>query len=282
MNPLQATASATWPASDDGTVWVATQSGVSQVELDLADPLRFFTAADTPLLSQDVRVVQPISENSAWFGTAGGANVFDDPTWQSYTEADGLAGTDVRALAVDDQNRNWIGSTTGLSIWTGNDFFNLSTENGLPSDNISTLLSVDDLVWIGTDAGLLRFQDNQLQVFNTGNINLPSDLITALALDADGSLLIGTDAGLARFREGRIIAVPDIPGEPVRSIAAAPNGEVWVSAGAGDLFHFDGTEWMPVTDLGPLPSSTISALFVDENGDLWMGTDAGGLAVVSR
>ena len=266
---------------DDGTVWVATQSGVSQIGLDIGAPLRFFTAADSPLLSQDVRIVQPISDTSAWFGTAGGANAYDDPNWQSYTEADGLAGADVRALAVDSQSRNWIGSTTGLSIWTGNGFFNLTTENGLPSDNISTLLSVDDLVWIGTDTGLLRFQDNQLQVFNTGNINLPSDVITALALDADGSLLIGTEAGLARFRDSRIVAVPDIPSAPVRSIAAGNDGEVWVSAGTGELYHFDGAEWMPVPNLGPLPSKSISALFLDENGDLWMGTDEGGLAVVT-
>lgn len=266
---------------DDGTTWVATGSGVSQVRVDDISPVRFFTAADTPLLSQDVRAVEPATEDSAWFGTGGGANFYDDPNWTSYTEADGLAGADIRALAIDSQSRTWIGSGEGLSIWTGNGFFNLTTDNGLPSDSISALLSVEDLVWIGTDAGLLRFQDNQLQVFNRGNINLPSDVITALALAADGSLLIGTDQGLARFQENRIIAIPDVPSESVTSIAVGPNGDVWVSTAGENLYYFDGATWIPVVDLDVLPSQAISTLYVDANGDLWIGSSQGGLAIVT-
>ena len=265
----------------DGSVWAATDSGVSQVRLADGSPSRFFTAAISPLLSQDVRVVQPVTEDSAWFGTAGGANLFQDSNWTSFTEADGLAGSDIHALAIDSQNRVWIGSRTGLSIWTGSAFFNLTTDNGLPSDDISSLLNAGDLVWIGTDKGLLRFQDNQLQVFNTGNIDLPSNVITALALDSDGSLLIGTEEGLARFRDNRMIAIPDIPAAPITSIAIGEGDAVWVAANEGELYHFDGNEWIPVTDLVLLPSPSISALYVDENGDLWIGSAEGGLAVVT-
>jgi ligand-binding sensor domain-containing protein len=269
-------------ASDDGKIWIATRTGVSEVAAGEFERLHAFTAADSPLLSHDVRAVQPVSENSAWFGTAGGANFYQDPNWESYTEEDGLAGNDIRALALDSQSRTWIGSETGLSIWTGNGFFNLTTDNGLPSNVISALLSDGDLVWIGTDAGLLRFQDNQLQVFNTGNINLPSNGITALALDADGSLLIGTDSGLARFRDSDVISVPDIPAEPVLSIAADETGEIWVAAGDGELYHFDGAQWTSASNIPELPSPLVSALFIDDNGAVWFGTDGGGLAVASQ
>jgi ligand-binding sensor domain-containing protein len=229
-----------------------------------------------------VRAVQPASEGSVWFGSAGGANFYQDPNWESYTEADGLAGNDIRALALDSQSRTWIGSETGLSIWTGNGFFNLTTDNGLPSDVITSLLSDGDLVWIGTDMGLLRFQDNQLQVFNTGNINLPSNGITALALDADGSLLVGTESGLARFRDSDIMTVPDIPSEPVQSIAAGETGEIWVATVAGELYYFDGAQWTAATNIPELPSPLVSALYIDGNGDVWFGADGGGLAVASQ
>ncbi|MFN2202879.1 MAG: two-component regulator propeller domain-containing protein [Caldilineaceae bacterium] len=265
----------------DGSVWIATRSGVSQVASD-DQRVHAFTAADSPLLSHDVRAVQPASEGSVWFGSAGGANFYQDPNWESYTEADGLAGNDIRALALDSQSRTWIGSETGLSIWTGNGFFNLTTDNGLPSDVITSLLSDGDLVWIGTDTGLLRFQDNQLQVFNTGNINLPSNGITALALDADGSLLVGTESGLARFRDSDIMTVPDIPSEPVQSIAAGETGEIWLATGAGELYYFDGAQWTAATNIPELPSPLVSALYIDGNGDVWFGADGGGVAVASQ
>ena len=278
--PWQATACRDFAAAEDGTVWVATASGVSQVNLADGNPNRFFTAANSGLLSQDVRAVAPVTEDSAWFGTASGASLFQAPNWTNFTEADGLAGSDIHALAIDSQNRVWIGSRTGLSIWTGSAFFNLTTDNGLPSNAITALLSAGDLVWIGTDEGLLRFQDNQLQVFNTGNIDLPSNAITALAQEADGSVLIGTAEGLARFSDNRMLAIPDIPAAPISSIAV-DGDSVWVSASEGELFHFDGSAWIPVTDLALLPSPTISTLFVDESGGLWIGSAQGGLAIVT-
>ncbi len=266
---------------DDGTVWIATSSGASQVGIADGVPVRFFTEQDSELLSQDVRVVRPVGEDTVWFGTAGGVNYFDDPSWTSYTTDNGLAGNDVRALDVDNENRTWIGTTAGLSIWTGNDFFNLSTESGLPSNNISTLLGVGDLMWIGTDRGLLRFQDNQLQVYNTGNINLPSDVITVLAENADGSILIGTDSGLARFRDNRIIEVPDIPAAPVRAIAVGGEDQLWVSVAGEGLYYFDGVEWMLVP-AGTMPSiQSISSLYVANGDRLMIGAEEGGLFVVT-
>ena len=268
-------------AGANGSVWVATNSGASQI--DLADwlPTRFFTAADSDLLSQDVRVVRPVDANAAWFGSAGGVNLFDDPAWTSFTTENGLAGNDVWALAVDNENRTWIGSTAGLSIWTGNDFFNLSTESGLPSNNISSLLNVGDLMWIGTDRGLLRFQDNQLQVYNTGNINLPSDVITVLAQDADGSILIGTDSGLARFDDSNIVPIADVPALAIRAIAVGETGVLWVAVQDEGLYFYDGTEWLH-TPYESLPSiQSITSLYVTDDGRLLIGSEEGGLAVVT-
>ncbi len=267
---------------DDGTVWVATNSGVSQINLLDGRPVRFFTASDTDLLSQDVRVVQPVSTDSAWFGTAGGVNFYDAPGWTSYTEEDGLVGSDVRALAVDSDNRVWVGTTAGLSIRTGNEFFNLTIDNGLPTNEINALQRGDDLMWIGTGMGLLRFQDSQLQVYNSGNINLPSDSITTLALDFDDSLLIGTDKGLARFRDNQIVDVPDIPAVPINSIAAGNSGELWVAANGDELYHFDGSTWIKSPRLDLLPSQSISSLYVDEKNDLWIGAAEGGLATITQ
>ena len=264
----------------DDTVWIATGSGISQVRAADGTPITLLTAANTPLLSPDARVIQPDAAGGLWLG-AGGAAFYKEPNWTNYTAAEGLAGTDMQAITIDGESRTWLGSKTGLSIWTGTGFFNLTTDSGLPSDDIRALLADDDVVWIGTGGGLLRFQDNQLQVFNAANINLPSDVITALALDTDGTLLVGTERGLARFRDDRIIAIPDIAAAPVVDIAVGADNTAWVATGAGELYHFDGASWMSIPDLSLLPSPAISALLLDSAGDLWIGAAHGGAAVVS-
>jgi len=264
----------------DDTVWIATGSGVSQVQAADGALITLLTAANTPLLSPDVRVIQPDAAGGLWLG-AGGASFYKEPNWTNYSPVEGLAGTEVQAITIDRESRTWLGSKTGLSIWTGSAFFNLTTENGLPSDDIRALLADDNVVWIGTGGGLLRFQDNQLQVFNTANINLPSDVITALALDTDGTLLVGTERGLARFRDDRIIAIPDIAAAPIVDIAVGDDSTAWVATGEGELYHFDGASWMSIPELTLLPSPAISALLLDSAGDLWIGAAHGGAAVVS-
>ena len=177
------------------------------------------------------------------------------------------------------KSRTWLGSKTGLSIWTGTGF-NLTTDSGLPSDDIRALLADDDVVWIGT-GGVLRFQDNQLQVFNAANINLPSDVITALALDNRRHALGRHGSGAWRAWDDRIIAIPDIAAALCRGHRRRADNTAWVATGAGELYHFDGTSWMSIPDLSLLPSPAISALLLDSAGDLDRAAHGGGGARLS-
>jgi ligand-binding sensor domain-containing protein len=189
-----------------------------------------------------------------------------------------LAGPIVQAIAVDAQTRVWLGTPRGLSIWTGSTFFNLTGSNGLPNDDITALQADGDAVWIGTrGGGLLRFQDNQLQLFNRSNSNLPGDTIYELARSPDGQVLIGTDQGLARFVDNRLIPEPDFAGQIVVALTAAPSGELWAATSRGDLRTFNGVEW-ELTTLPRLPSPIITELFFDAENALWVGTAQGGMA----
>ncbi len=125
--------------------------------------------------------------------------------------------------------------------------------------------------------GLLRFQDNQLQLFNRSNSNLPGDTIYELARTGDGQLLIGTDQGLARFVDNQLVPEPDFADQSVVALAAAPSGELWAATSTGELRKFNGIEW-EVTTLPRLPSPAITELFFDADNALWVGTAQGGMA----
>lgn len=270
---------------DEGAVWIGAAGGAARVSPDDEAGAQLLTPANSPLPSSNVRVVRPVGPGAIWFGTEG-ASFYDGAAWTHYTVEDGLAGSPIQAITGDNQDRTWIGTQTGLSIWTGSTFFNLTTANGLPSDDISALLADGNVIWIGTrGGGLLRFQDNQLQVFNRENIRLPSNNVSALAQTEDGVLWIGTDAGLARFADNSMTPVEPLQSAAIVGLVVGPDGVIWAAGGENALYYLDGNAdgdsasetWTPFA-LSLQPGPQISALLVDAAGDLWVGYAQGGLA----
>lgn len=261
----------------DGALWLAGNGGVARFTPDRNGSVTLFTPADSGLPSVDVRAVLPTSAG-VWVGGSGGAARWQDDTWTTFTPEDGLAGTLVHALTSDAQNRVWLGTATGLSIWTGTAFFNLTSANGLPSEDITALLADGPAVWIGTrGGGLLRFENNQLQLFNRSNSALPGDSVTALGRAPNGALLIGTDQGLARFADNELTPDADLAGVNITAVATAPSGELWAATGEGALRFFNGDTWADAPT-AQLPSPLVRTLLFTADGALWIGTDQGGLA----
>lgn len=262
--------------ASDGSYWLAGNGGVSRFVPGDEGDVEYFTPANSPLPSANVNFVLPTA-TGIWFGTET-ATFFNGREWISYSADDGLTGTSVQAITADAQNRIWLGTNSGLSIWTGSAFFNLTSSNGLPSEDITTLQRDGNAVWIGTrGGGLLRFEDNQLQLFNRNNSKLPGDTIYALTLTAKGELLIATDQGLARYLDSDLSVYPELEGQAIIALAAAPSGEIWVATALGELLFFNGVEWT-AAPTKQLPSPQISTLFFDSEGTLWIGTSQGGVA----
>ena len=141
------------------------------------------------------------------------------------------------------------------------------------------MLAESDAVWIGTaGGGLYRFEGGQLQLFNAGNVGLPSDNVTALALTGDGVLLVGTDKGLVMLADGAVTPVASLDSAAIVSLVAdQTQNEVWAATGAGEIFRFAQAEWRLLPTAGRLPAAAISALLVDGDS-LWIGGADGGLA----
>ena len=184
----------------------------------------------------------------------------------------------MQVIAEDAQHRIWLGASGGLSIWNGATFFTLNRQTGLPNEEITALLSDGPRMWIGTNGGgVFRFENNQLQVFNSDNIGLESNFITALGKLPDGTLLIGSDQGLMTYTGGKAEAVNDVPHNRVTSIVNALLSEVWVGTAGGGLHRYSDGNWNRLVDNGNLPDSNIVALTVDGYGALWIATGDGKL-----
>ncbi len=122
----------------------------------------------------------------------------------------------------------------------GMPFQNYSIQSGLSQSVVTSLLQDSGgYVWIGTEFGLNRFNRYEFEQFFEED-GLSHNGIVTLHEDRDGRLLVGTQAGLVQFEDGRFVTLP-------------------------------GTELLEFIQ--------VNAIFMDDQGALWVGTETAGLYV---
>lgn len=107
--------------------------------------------------------VQVDENDQVWFGTwGGGVSRFDGSRWQTYTEADGLAGNIVYSIAQDSGGNYWFGTNRGLSRFDGEKWLTYGKEEGLPGEDVYALAAgVDGDIWAGSTGGVTRLTVQQ-------------------------------------------------------------------------------------------------------------------------
>src|SRR6202795_3127096 len=143
--------------------------------------------------------------------------------------------------------------------------------------------TTDGYLWIGTQAGLMRFDGVRFVAWRPPEgIELPSSRINSLLGARDGSLWIGTSMGLARWRNGNLTNYKDATGS-IMAILEDRTGAIWIARGTlsdkrGPLCKFTdaGLRCYGRDDGLALPFAV--TLANDSLGNVWL---AGG-AMVSR
>jgi signal transduction histidine kinase/ligand-binding sensor domain-containing protein len=149
-------------------------------------------------------------------------------------------------------------------------------ENGLPQNTVHAVAQTrDGFVWLGTEAGLVRFDGNTFSVFDAGSSPaLPSGDIRCLLAAGDGALWVGTSSGLARWKDGAVTAFgtrDGLPGESIRALVETANGVLWVWTDQG-LARLEQDRFVDSTAATGFAASAISRVTADGHGALWVGT----------
>jgi signal transduction histidine kinase/ligand-binding sensor domain-containing protein len=138
-----------------------------------------------------------------WAGFQAGLARMEGNRTNWFTVADGLSANDVRAIAEGTNDDIWIGTDTGgLNLYRNGKFTSFhGNSDGLPSEHISSLLmDGEGVLWIGTSAGLARFDGRKWTRYGVGE-GLASNSIGYLLEDGAGGLWIGSNAGLMRVQK---------------------------------------------------------------------------------
>ncbi|HEX5218653.1 MAG TPA: two-component regulator propeller domain-containing protein, partial [Verrucomicrobiae bacterium] len=169
---------------------------------------------------------------------------------------------------------------TSLGARTTSDFIVRvwQMEDGLPHNNVEAVAQTPDgYLWVGTTAGLARFDGARFVVFDGSNTpELEQSYIRALRLMRDGSLWIGTASGtLIRWHQGKFTSLatgtPDLGN--ILSLYEARDGEIWVGADNGLLRYAQG-KWQLFTTADGLLHNSVRAICEFQN-ELIIGTDLG-------
>lgn len=153
------------------------------------------------------------------------------------------------------------------------------TEEGLPNNNVQALAQTPDgYLWVGTQAGLARFDGLHFTIFDPANTPALQDpFVSALCVDNAGTLWIGTRHGVRCIRRGTIASEPVLAGlekESVNVIYVGHDNSLWFGTLNG-LTQFKDGKVTHYTRKEGLASDTIRAVLEDYHSNLWIGTDQG-------
>ena len=187
---------------NDGTIWVASTSGLGKYE-QARDKFKWFTRADG-ISSTQLNCLEIDDQNRIWFGTiGGGVGYFNGTSFKNFTPEDGLNGRNVAAIKYFARNK---------TIYSGSEYGLNAIKDGIVStvslpefaNTVIQSINIYKKSWllIGSGgAGVMLFDPiTKTRRIIDSREGLPSDFINFVAADGDDQLWIGTEKGITRIK----------------------------------------------------------------------------------
>jgi ligand-binding sensor domain-containing protein/serine phosphatase RsbU (regulator of sigma subunit) len=161
---------------------------------------------------------------------------------QKFSVKEGLIQSTVKQIEQDDYGNLWLATNYGLSKFNGKSFESYTTTNGLQSNEITSLLFVNETLFIGTKKGFSSFNGNKIETKPLyQNIRGSVKKI----LESKGVLHIITTSGYYLLDISKSkpsldsIAVPNIISHIPTDAEFDEDGNLWISTNRKGLFFME-------------------------------------------
>jgi signal transduction histidine kinase/ligand-binding sensor domain-containing protein/DNA-binding response OmpR family regulator/HPt (histidine-containing phosphotransfer) domain-containing protein len=184
-------------------------------------------------------------------------------------------------LNIEAESETWSrGSEKAVSQYV---YQQWQTQDGLPRNTITALAqTADGYIWLGTKAGLLRFDGQRFTLFDKNNTHafLSNDIWTLLATP-DSSLWIGTNGGGLIHMKGDYFTnfgvKEGLIGNVVWSLYWGRDGTLWIGAAGSRIVAYKDGKFTGYSTENGLSDTFVWSMVEDATGGLWITTDGGGV-----
>jgi signal transduction histidine kinase len=264
----------------EGNIWIGTGGG-----LDVLRPrkVKMLNPPDgwqgRAVLSF---VVRP--EGDAWIGTEGaGLYHLQGDRWTNFTEANGLSNLFVWSVLETRRHELYVGTWGGgLMVKTGEQFEPPGDLSRITAPVVALYEGKHGEVWIGTTAGLHRYEAGKLTWF-AGKEQLALPDVRAVVESPDGTVWFGmVGGGLGCLRDGALKQFRKQDGlasDSVLALHAEADGTLWIGTSDNGLCRLRQGKFATISIKQGLLASIISQIVDDGAGNLWMGSHHGILRV---
>lgn len=154
-------------------------------------------------------------------------------------------------------------------------------KEGLTHPRIKSVMQTrDGYLWLGTSAGLARFDGITFTSFNMQTGSLRENIVTGLAEDRNGVLYAATaGGGLAVYERGRFMSLTStngLPDDSITCIDCDPDGRVWLGTPRGlcrignrAITIFNTNSGLPSGAIQALSASSSMGVIVAIGGDVY-------------
>ncbi|REL33497.1 hypothetical protein DYD21_12065 [Rhodohalobacter sp. SW132] len=261
-------------------VWIATdERGIS---IFRGEKFRFYTTANGLMNNEILSLYR--DENLTWIGTSAGIQTYSGSTFTTLSIPQELSNDQYiwDIVKMPDGSMLFLTDHSTIFRYDGQNFENYSEYLGLSGWAFDLKVDSEGILWIGTDAGLYRLMDGQLEHFGRDD-GLPGIVIYHIFESREGDIWVSTSSGAGWFDGEKFtsVGIEDGLGHyNVNYITQDSYGDFWIGTSAG-VTHYRpaGADSEPfVRNFGKadgmrLPETLF--LWFDNNDRLWQGTNGG-------
>ena len=258
---------------------VSAQAGAPGGGLDPQRPISQYLhdiwTIDQGLPQNGILAIAQGRDGYLWLGTEAGLVRFDGVSFTTFTTTTTSALKDnyVSAVMIDSADAvvvgTWVGGVSRLGAAAGTSAAIPGAEgafvNGVYRDRAGRL-------WVARTGGLLLLEDG---AFHPAPGSKGS--VFSLAEDSSGLLVAGTNDGLVKWQGDRFVRwEPRITGSVWTVYHDRADG--WWFGTPDALYYSRGARLERFDAAAGLPPGGVTSILESRNGQLWVGTDGGGLA----
>ena len=269
-------------------IWLGTISGVciyDPINDTWSIPLDYSPDAPT----NNIKVLQAMSNGDIWIGTDFGASYFDGENWETFTTSNGLNNNQVKSIDEDIDGGVWIGTMSGVSYFDGENWISYGTDDLHWSGVNGTSFDSDGNVWFSSPLGGLTKFDGNLFTNYTTDDNLLSMNSTDILVDNQDNKWVGSSNGMSvinaeentfTYHTQMYYLPPPDTLNPVVQIALDSEEKIWTAIyvgylAVGGIAYYNGSQWVSIGVVDGLAGPNVKGLAIDSQDNVWVATSTG-------